>query len=70
LPESESLACWQAAVLPFPVVLVLLVAEVLISPVQLALKKPPQVVAEAEQKVTQVASKKMLKKPWIKQSPE
>jgi len=46
------------------------VAEVLISPVQLALKKPPQVVAEAEQKVTQVASKKMLKKPWIKQSPE
>ena len=54
--------------MPFPVVLVLLVAEVLISPVQLALKKPPQVVAEAEQKVTQVASKNMQKKLSIMRS--
>ena len=56
--ESESSACWLVAVYPFPAVRVP-VAEVLKSPVQLALKNPQQVVAEVELKMTQLASKSM-----------
>ena len=60
------MACWPVAVYPFPVVLVP-VAEVVKSPVQLALKQTKPPVAEAEVKMTQVASKNTQKKPQMKQ---
>jgi hypothetical protein len=66
LLESESSAYWLVVVYPFPVVLVP-VAEVVTSPVQLALKNPQPAVAEVDTNPTQVASKKMQKKLAMQQ---